>query len=128
MFENSLFGLFLLAFATIIFLPALIIGSVGAHRLVITQQQELVYTSASCFVSNVTDEALSYDCNCDGCHPSTCYAEHFTVQYQIENGTNISSTINIDQTPTLLQIQVFVFLPSKFVFIEIISITFFNLG
>jgi len=110
MFVNSLFGLFLLAFAIIIFLPALIIGLVGSHRLVTTRQQERVYTNTSCFVSNVTDETLRYSCNFDGCHPSTCYAEHFTVQYQIENGTNVSSIINIDQTPTLLQIQVFFFL------------------
>lgn len=107
MFEQSLTSLFFLALAAIIFVSALIIGSVGAHRLVITLQQQRVYTGTSCYVSNITEEPLSYDCNCDGCHPSTCYAEHFNVQYQIENGTTISSIIHIDQIPHLLQIQVY---------------------
>ncbi|CAF1250868.1 unnamed protein product [Adineta steineri] len=105
-FEHSLFALFLLAFATVIFIPSLVIGSIGAHRLRITRQQQYIYTSTTCFVSNMSDVTLSYDCNCDGCHPSTCYAEHFAVQYQIENGTKISSIIAIDQIPELLRIQI----------------------
>ncbi|CAF3543311.1 unnamed protein product [Adineta steineri] len=105
-FEHSLFALFLLAFATVIFIPSLVIGSIGAYRLRITRQQQYIYTSTTCFVSNMSDVTLSYDCNCDGCHPSTCYAEHFDVQYQIENGTKISSIIDIDQIPGLLQIQI----------------------
>jgi hypothetical protein len=106
MFEHPLFTLCLLIFAAIIFVPALIIGSVGAHRLVITRQQERVYTNTTCFVSNITDEILPYDCNCDGCQPSLCYTENFAIQYQIENGTTISSIIHIDEIPRRLQIQV----------------------
>lgn len=112
MFEHSLVALLLLGFATIIFIPALIIGSVGAHRLAITREQQRAYTSTTCFVSNVTDEVLPYDCNCDGCQPSNCYAEHFAVQYQIQNGTYLSSVIHIDEIPHLLKIQVTLILVS----------------
>jgi len=118
MFDYSLFGLFLLTFAmTIIFLPAIIIGSVGAHRLATIRQQQRVHKSTICFVSNIIDETLPYDCNCDGCHPSTCYTEHFAVQYQIENGITISSMIHIDQIPQPLPIQVFLF---EFLFFNIL--------
>lgn len=106
MFEQSLFNLCLLALAPLIFLPALIIGSVGAHRLITTQRQQRVYTGTTCFIANITEQPLPYDCNCDGCHPSTCYAEHFSVHYQIENGTTIFSMIHIDQIPNLLKLQV----------------------
>jgi hypothetical protein len=109
MFEHSIVALFLVVFAVIVFIPALIIGSVGAHRLITTRQQEKVYTNTTCFVSKVTEETLSYDCNCDGCHPCTCYAEHFAVQYHIENGTKISSLIHVDEIPSLLRIEVFLF-------------------
>ena len=107
MLEHSLVVLFLLVFAVIIFISTLIIGSVGAHRLKITRQLQSVQINTTCLVSNVTEETLSFDCNCDGCYPSTCYAEYFAVQYQIENGTKISSTIHMDQIPHLLKIEVF---------------------
>jgi hypothetical protein len=106
MFAHSLFALFLLAFAVVIFVPALIIGSVGGHRLVTTRQQRRLYTGTTCLLLNVTDEILSIDCTCDGCHPSTCYAEHFSVQYSIENGSYLSGVIDIDQIPYRLQVQV----------------------
>ncbi|UJR36207.1 hypothetical protein I4U23_028939 [Adineta vaga] len=106
MFLHSLRALFILGCAAIVFVAALIVGAVGAHRLRVIRDQQRVYTNTICFVSNISDEKLSYDCNCDGCHPSTCYTEHFAVQYQIANGAYISSVIHIDEIPRLLQIQV----------------------
>ena len=73
MFEHS-------PFASVIFTLTLIIGSIGAHRLAITQEQERVYTNNTCFVSTIIGETLPYDCNCDKCCPSTCYTEHFALQ------------------------------------------------
>jgi len=44
MFEHFLFGLlFLFPFAAVIFLPALIIGSVGAYRLRIAGEQHVSF-------------------------------------------------------------------------------------
>ena len=106
MFEHSLVALLLLGFATVIFIPSLIIGSIGAHRLTKTREHQRTYTSTICYVSNITDEILPYNCDCDGCQPSNCYAEHFAVQYQIQNGTMIASVIHIDEIPRLLKIQV----------------------
>ncbi|CAF0797382.1 unnamed protein product [Adineta ricciae] len=106
MFLHSLRALFILAFAAIIFVPALIIGAIGARNLHVIRDEQRVYTSTTCFVSQISDEQLSYDCNCDGCHPSTCYAEHFSVRYLIFNATFVSSMIHIDEIPTRLQVKV----------------------
>ena len=115
MFLHSLRALFILAFAAIIFVPALIIGAIGARNLHVIRDEQRVYTSTTCFASQISDEQLSYDCNCDGCHPSTCYAEHFSVRYMIFNETLISSMIHIDEIPTLLQVKVNTFVFCSFV-------------
>lgn len=113
MFEHSLLAWLLLAVATLIFLPALIIGSVGARRLTLIRDQQSVFTSTTCYVSNITDEILPIDCTCDGCQPSKCYAEHFAVRYPIANGTIVSSVIDVDEVPDLLDIQVSVTCESR---------------
>ena len=108
MFERSLLAWLLLAIAALIFLAALIIGSVGAHQLTNTRHQRSVLIGTTCHVSNITDEILPIDCTCDGCQPSKCYAEHFAVRYPIANGTIVSSVIHVDEVPDLLNIQVIV--------------------
>ncbi len=109
MFQHTFYVLCIFASAILIFVPAIIIGSVGAHRLAITQQQLLVYTNTTCFVTNVTIEILSSDCDCDECNPPTCYDEYFDVQYQIENGTVLSGAILLDDILRRSQFQVILY-------------------
>jgi hypothetical protein len=55
----------------------------------------------------MTNEQLSCDCNSDECQSTLDYVEQFTVQYGLTNGTHhVSSTIDIDEISTLLNIQV----------------------
>lgn len=106
MFTRSLFHYFLLFVAGLIFIPALIISSIGAQHLSYTRAEQKLFGSTTCLVINITEEALPYDCSCDGCHPTTCYAEHFAVQYTIENGTSLYGMIDINEIPYRPQIEV----------------------
>lgn len=106
MFGKSLFFVLLLALGLIIFIPALIIGSIGARKLKDVHEQQRLYTPTSCYVLNITDEELPYDCDCYACDERKCYGEHFLVEYALENGTILSSEIHVNRIPQLLPINV----------------------
>jgi hypothetical protein len=106
MFECSNSKLLVLAFAALIFIPGLIIGSIGARRLVAIERQVQFYADTTCFVLNVTVETLPFDCDCDECDENKCYAEHFAVKYPIENGSLLISMIHVDRIPRLLKVEV----------------------
>ena len=106
MYSRSLFHYFLLIVAAIIFIPAVIIGSIGAQRLTSIRNEQKLYLGTTCLVINITEETLPSDCDCDGCHQTTCYAEHFAVLYTIENGTSLYGMIDINEISYRPQIAV----------------------